>query len=273
MLITDFEYAGERLSDFGCIVCCINTTAPDSISLGSNITFNTIKNNGTNISRLITTKYDEVYTCTFDIGKFYCSDPNDNELSDIELSRLMRWLNRKEYHKFKPIYDNAQYDNVCFYGSFNATAIKLAGKVIGLTLTFTANSPFGYEDETEYNYIIENSGDMFYLYDTSDELGINYFKKVIITCTTSGDLTIANTNENRNTVIKNCVAGEILTLDCENKIITTSKESHTKLCNDFNYNFPRLFNTYENRENIFTVSIPCEINIKYSPIRKVGVIL
>lgn len=273
MLITDFEYAGERLSDFGCMVCCINTTAPDSISLGSNLTFNTIKNNGTNISRLVSTQYDEVYTCTFDIGKFRCQDLNDNDLTDIELSRLIRWLNRKEYHKFKPIYNNGQYGNVCFYGSFNVTGIKLAGKLIGLTLVFTANAPFGYEEETEYNYTIVNNNDLFYFYDNSDELGVNYFKSLKITCSFDGDITIVNQNENRNTVIKNCIQGEVITMDCENKIITTSKETHNTLCNDFNYNFPRLLNTYESRENVFSVSLPCQIDIKYSPIRKVGVIL
>lgn len=272
MLITDFEYANECLSDFGYIVCCINTAASDSISLGSQLSFNTVKNNATNISRIISAKYDEVYTVTFDICKYNCKDISDYEITDIELRRLTRWLNRKEYHKFKPKYNNGQLSHVCFYGSFNITGINIGGRLVGLTLTFTANAPFGYEDEINYNYIIENSGDNFYLYDSSDEFGVNYPDLVVIKCTDSGDLTLSNITENRNTVIKNCVKGEVITMDCENKVIASSK-SHATLHNDFNYNFPRFLNTFENQENIFQVSLPCQIDITYSPIRKVGVIV
>lgn len=41
--------------------------------------------------------------------------------------------------------------------------------------------------------------------------------------------------------------------------------------NDFNYKFFRLVNTEGARENVITVSLPCQIDIVYVPIRKIGI--
>ena len=40
--------------------------------------------------------------------------------------------------------------------------------------------------------------------------------------------------------------------------------------NDFNWNWFRIYNTFRNNQNNLTISIPCIIKIKYSPIVKVG---
>ena len=69
----------------------------------------------------------------------------------------------------------------------------------------------------------------------------------------------------------NCVSGEKITLDCQNQIIQTDNASHTSLCKDFNYNFPRFVSNELENKNVFTVSIPCSISITYSLIRKAGV--
>lgn len=83
----------------------------------------------------------------------------------------------------------------------------------------------------------------------------------------SGTLTIHNDLENRTTEIKNCIAGEKILLDYP--IIYSSIPSH-KIQNDFNWNWFRIYNTFRNNQNNLTISIPCIIKIKYSPIVKVG---
>ena len=83
----------------------------------------------------------------------------------------------------------------------------------------------------------------------------------------SGILTIHNDLENRTMQINNCIAGERITLDYP--IISSSISSH-KIQDDFNWNWFRIYNTFQNSQNILTISIPCTIKIKYSPIVKVG---
>lgn len=88
-----------------------------------------------------------------------------------------------------------------------------------------------------------------------------------ITIVEDGDLNINNSIENRDTFIANCVAGEIITMDYP--VIQSSISSH-KIPNDFNWNFLRIANTFDDSRNDLTVSLPCIIKIKYSPIVKVG---
>ena len=42
MSFTDFEYNGQRLSDFGCMVCEFDTPGLKTVSMGSELTLNTI---------------------------------------------------------------------------------------------------------------------------------------------------------------------------------------------------------------------------------------
>ena len=81
------------------------------------------------------------------------------------------------------------------------------------------------------------------------------------------NLRIYNAIENRETYITNCKSGEVITMDYP--VIKSSDSSHN-IQNDFNWNFFRVANTYENSRNDLTISLPCSIRIKYSPIVKVG---
>jgi hypothetical protein len=108
--------------------------------------------------------------------------------------------------------------------------------------------------------------------DYSDEVGYIYCDATI-KCLEGGDLAIYNIDDNINDVIvNNCSAGEVITLRGQQKIIE-SDSWHEALYNDFNYNFLRICNSYENTNNEFWASIKCEVTITYSPIRKVGLIV
>jgi hypothetical protein len=102
--------------------------------------------------------------------------------------------------------------------------------------------------------------------DTSYEEG-HVYPYTEITILGDGDLNIHNDIEDRNTYIANCVAGEVITMDYP--IIKSSVSSHN-IQNDFNWNFLRIANTFNNVKNGLTISIPCKIKLKYSPIVKVG---
>ena len=288
MYLVDFIYDGLKLSNFGCMVGNAVTSSDNAISMGSVVQLETAVNHGTYTSEIINADYPDVYTVTFDIFKKNCGGGYDGVFEDKEVTWFMRWLNRKDYHKFIPIYDNPKdFYRLFFMGTFTeCKAITMQGHVYGFSLTFTSNSPFAYLDYkpntfniTELNQSIVIDGSSigcgsFSFYDTSEELGAVYPTSFVVKLKQSGDLIILNNMDSngRYTQVKNCSSGEILTFDCIHKIITSSGHPTQRLYNDFNYVFPRLMNTFDNSLNVFYVSRKCEITINYNPIRKVGVI-
>ena len=103
MSLTDFTYADQKLSDFGYMTCSFDSVDLSSISFGSNVVFTTINNNASSKNKLISTKYEDVYTTSEPIQ--ICKKcPFDNIYITHEEFRLLeRWLNRGQYLKFVPI--------------------------------------------------------------------------------------------------------------------------------------------------------------------------
>lgn len=271
MSMVDFSYNGKRLSDYGCIIADIVTSSNDSVSLGSNLTFETVRNSSTFIDRIVKVDYEAPATITFDICKNPCIGATT--FTDNEVTFLMKWLNKKSFEKFYPIYDDGSFSNIYFNGSFNISAIRIGSGIVGFTLTFTANSPFGYETEQDLFININEANKTFTFYNNSDEYGRLYPIKFVVTCNVAGNLSISNSLDSGNIVrVNNCAQGEIITFDCYNKIIS-SNMNHPSLYNDFNYNYPRFVSNEDDNQNVITVSLPCDISITYSLVRKVGIII
>lgn len=274
-MMIDFSYRGGKLSDYGCIVAGIRTGFQDSVQLGSGIQFDTVKTRQSYRNKIVNAGYGEAVSATFDICKNPClyKTEKDMAFSDGEISHFMRWLNQKQYYKFKPIYESGIYSDLYFYGSFTSiSSIVINGNTAGFTLTFTSDSPFGYADDKEFKASVREAGGQFVFYDDSDEIGNLYPYFFQIKCLAGGKLVVKNDMDSREAVIDHCVQNEVITMDCGNKTIQSSK-AHVTLYNDFNYNYPRFVNTMEDRRNVFSVSLPCDITIRYSPIRKAGIIV
>ena len=267
MMVTDFEYDGLLLSDFGYIMCSFDSNGLETITNGSNITFNTspILKGGKHI--LTSIKYEKCLTTTFEICKNPChiNEQQDSYFTVEEMSALTRWLNRQEFLKFKLIKDG--YENIYFEGSFNVSKIMLNDCVIGFELELITNRPFALYEDVKKTFRITRNNQVEIFKDISDEIGYIY-PKVEVTCNTGGTLIIHNAIENRDTIVKNCRAGEVITM--EYPVISSSIPSH-QIQNDFNYNFFRISNTFSERINKLTFSIPCTMKMTYQPIKKVGV--
>lgn len=289
MYLKDFIYDNDKLSNLGCIIGSLDSNNNEGLQI-TKITFDTVVNNGTYINNLIDSKYDNVVTLNFSVFKNSCIHGNDLFFTDNEISYFVKWLSKKGYHKFMPIYDDFSYYSTYFIGSFTeVTSIIEQGNVIGLSLTFQANAPFGFTHVGKiktHSSAVTESGITTHrvcIINTSDEIGILYPNSVQIKLEETppsgqndetGKFIMYNLTENiaRKTTMIGCIANEILTFDCVHKIVESSVSEHTTIYKDFNYNFPRLFSTMESGENILCANVPFDIEIDYSPIKKVGAI-
>ena len=282
MGFTDFEYNGQRLSEYGCIICVINgSTGAETIDVGNKVKFNTINNqsrNNSNRFKLYQSTYEEYFTKTFEICKFDCNNQNDKYFTDDEVRRIIRWLNQKTFHKFKMIYSDGQYSNIYYNGSFNVQLIVLGEKVIGMSLSFESDSPYGYYEPISYYMDFSNTSNEYVVYDSSDESGYIYPKDVKFEILENGNLTVCNSLDDSKVVINNCTTGEVITFNADTKTIYSNKRDST-IQNYFNYNFLKVvnksdeFNSEEDyAKNVYTANLKCIISFSYSPIAKIGVI-
>lgn len=269
----DFIFDGQKLSQYSSVVCSLtnSSTGAEVINIGSKLTFNTINNNTSNQFRLSWAQYDEPYQVTFQISKLNCEDVNDVVYTDLEISEMRRWLMRKEYKEFKPIYEDGELSSVFYVGSFTEVQpITLGEDVMGFECTFMSDSACGYHEDKRNAFEL-NAGESFSIYDTSDMVGFIYPKITIAVHEDIDMFELQNENTGKITQIANLEENEVIVIDCKNKIITSSK-THKGLANDFNYIFPKLYNDIRNERNVFTVSDACTITFRYRPTANVGMI-
>lgn len=269
MYAIDFNYDGVFLSDFGFIICDFEPSDGANVSdNGAAIEFNKVSHDSGKKWGLASTKYGSCIQTTFDI----CKDPEITEhgemwITDDEYRDIVRWLNRREFRRLYFIYDDLQNRDVRYYNaSFNVSKIKISEVLYGIRLTMETDKPFGYGKEIRLSWHVDDITKEYVLKDLSDEIG-NLLPDIKITCQQSGDLTITNSNNSSPTVIKNCTTGEIITINGSTQIIQTSLSSHA-IQNDFNFEFFKISNTLSDRSNRITFSLPCDVEIVYSPIIK-----
>ena len=267
MYATDFEYDGLRLSDFGFTIGDIDgSSGIDVVSAGSKITFNTVKRHYGKIYGLPSTSFDECITATFQIIKNPCTN-DDMKITAEEFRSLARWLNRHEFLQFHLIPDEGDTRAVTYYdASFNLGKIMSDDEICGIELEMETNRPYGYGETVTTTFTSTSPGSTYQVTDLSDDIGYS-FPSMVITLKASGDLTITNSTTGSTMTIKNCSSGEVITVDGDAMIVTSSLSAH-KLYNDFNFEFIKIANTYANRVNNFTFTPSCDATITYKPVIK-----
>lgn len=269
MYALDFEYAGEKLSDYGMVLCSFDGgSGVETVSSGADITFEQAKPCGSWRFSIYSRNYNSAYTSTFQICKNPCIAHmrEDMALEPEFISLLQRWLCRTEYHKFK-VYQ-AGYERMYWNAVFSSTQVEVGGQVMGLELTMYADAPFGYVDELSYDFEC-GASESFELYNESDEPGY-IIPDMEITVKAAGDFSLANSLDKKLFYVGGCSAGEVLAIDGKCQILTSSVSAHDVI-DDFNFYFPRIFNTYQERVNKFTPNLACSVNVSYSPIMRAGI--
>lgn len=263
-MISDFIFDGKALSDFGYMVIFEETEEDIAVS---NMKFSNIKGAKSDISQQVSYNYDDNYSTTFTIIKSLCGGVDDNEgyLTNDEVEELTRWLARKKYKWFRFI-DDKDDDEVWYEAQFSINKEYIGDGCFGLKLTLSTSAPFGFTREIHVSPTVINN--TFSVPVLSDEEGYIY-PDMTITLQEAGDLTLINTAELRETNLKNCVNGEVITIYGQgiNQISSTTTHDYAQ---DFNYNFPRFYTEYGDNTNQFSVNLACTVSLTYRGIRKVG---
>lgn len=264
MKAIDFLYGERTLSSFGCMICQFGgSKGLDVVSNGAEVTFNTISTLNGQKYELASTQYENCLEATIQICKCSCSS-DIQEITPVEFRELTKWLNRRKFLKFKLLEES--YIDLYYEVSFNISRIEIDGRLYGLELQAVTNKPFALKEPKTITIKNTVQNGKYSINDESYEEGYIY-PYMEIAITQNGDLSIYNAMENRNTIIKNVSAGETIIMNYP--IIQSSLPSHN-IQNDFNWKFFRIANTYDNSRNDLTISLPCTIKVRYSPIVKVG---
>lgn len=260
----DFEYDGVSLSDFGFVICKFGSKGLETNSNGSYITFNKVSTMRGSKHELTSFEYDDCLGATIQICKNTCMT-NTEKVSVEETRKIMRWLNRKGFHKFKLL--DMEYTNIYFEASFNVSKIEIDGYVYGFELEVVTNRPYAISEPVSITINNTSTNGVKNIISASDQEGYVYPEMEIV-ISNDGDFELYNESENRVMRIANCKAGEVINVNYP--MITTSLQSH-KIQNDFNWIFFRIANSFRDNVNKVTISIPCNIKMKYYPIVKVGI--
>lgn len=268
MKALDFSYDGQYLSDYGFIIGTISDEDDEDIISETNVSqivFNKKPTFWGKKHSLTSTQYSETIACKFQIFK----NPDENEsmiISNDEYRDLIRWLNRRDFHEMYFIdLDKGAETHYC-NASFNVDKILYNNKLIGLALEMETDSPLFRGQTVSYKWTATEHSPAFLLQDINDNVGYCY-PYMVITADRAGDLEIYNDATGETTEIRNLSLDETITLNGDFNIILTNNEEHDKtLANDFNFVFPKICNTINNRNNKFSFSLPCTVKISYTPI-------
>lgn len=266
MYATDFIYDGQSLSDLGFIICEFDgSSSVDVYEAGVPIAFKTVARRKGRRYSLVDLKYENALEISFDICRDPCVSGEDNmEIDDMDYLAICRWLLRNEYHDL--MFINEKHSIPRYYrGIFNISKLMVDDLLIGLRLVVTTDKPYAYGDPIIFNKTFA-ANDTWNFQDNSVLVG-NVTPSLTITCVDNGALTLSNDLTDTQMQIKNCSSGEVITVDGENFIISSSIASHD-IWDDFNYEFLTIGNTKNNTRNNISSSLACEVILQYSPVIK-----
>lgn len=269
MKLVDFEYDGIKASDFGLRPCYFESDDTE-ITPVEDIDMHLVKAAHADSFYSCYAGYNDAITFTLGIVTNPCeADFDEAPLPQEKITDLYRWLTRKRFKKFKPIFDDESFQNVFANVTFNITPHTAMGQVIGFSLQGITDAPFAYYEEQR---VQSNPDENFLIFIDNSDMEGHIYLDAEITIKSAGDFELINEQEpKKKTVIKNCEAGEVITFDGKRKQISSNK-AHPKLMNDFNWFFPRAVNRWNERVNIFTANLPFQMNVRYFPICKGGLL-
>lgn len=264
----DFKYDGKYLSDFNCMLATFDNSGGFVTKQGCSLNLQTVKTSSTQKYRKYGLSYDDYLTDTWQLAKQKCDNPDDRYFTTKEIREIIKWLNSEKYRKLYLVDD--EYTDIYFMATFNVSKIMNVGKCVGFELNLVCNSSFGYEEKTFKNTISDENKTILLSIDNDRESFI--YPKIELSIKQNGDLELSSsTEENRKLILRDCSVGDKIIIDCENRVITSTNESHD-LPSSFNFIFPRINYNFDKKEYQLSINLNCDAVVEVEQIRKVGVI-
>ncbi len=259
-----FVFDGKSSESFNLLVASFDNKGLYDASAGCQTNFETESNYNGSKWYAISNRYREPLELTIQLSKPVYPGKNMYFTTD-EIRGILSWLcSPSDYKTFR--IDNEFYYGMNFKVKFINPSYKIVGeKICGLELTILFERPFALSDDITCQKTFNGNGTIT-LYNHSDEFDkCLYPQKVTITALSGGTITLQNDTESNHILTKfqNCTSGEIIILNCEERIITST---HSSIIERFNKNWLRL----SHGKNLFTVTGNCTIEFKYNEIRRVG---
>lgn len=257
----EFIFDGRTSKDFNLVPCYINNNN-DTYTI-SKVEFQTFKPTKQGFSYFIDGSDSSTLTTTLSVCQVENCEYIDFTIEDIE--RIQRWLCRSDgFYPFSFIRDDGEL--IVYNAKIDMETVEYANKVIALNLNIETNAPYGYTPKVIKKSLQANEN--FYISDYSSKTGLSYCD-LTLKCLSNGNYQINFGFENLSstTTITNCSNNEIITISNEH-IITSSR--NRDMSNEFNYIYPKIYNSLNTNRNKITVNLPCELTISYRQIRKVG---
>lgn len=149
MIGKNLEFCGRLLSDFGMIMVAPETEQ----QFISREIIKTEQSSVRPVPNHFGTKYSDTLPLNFLIVKNPCNNNSQSEmiLKDYEINNLRSWLEYENVPRELIVYQNDEEDYTYYYGIFNEIQPYIvAHECLGLYLTFTCKSPYGYSSPITY---------------------------------------------------------------------------------------------------------------------------
>jgi hypothetical protein len=212
--------------------------------------------------------YSEKLKPTITLIKNNCHDASDFELSEYEIRYVLRLITgQHDYLWMKIITDDISEDNWYKVKVIRTALLKRGNKNIGLKIEMECDSQFGYSSIQTIR-INENSYSSFNIFNNSDDIYTYLLPTTIITMHEAGNLEIKNSTEGWSTIITNLSVGEVITMDSEKQILTSTVNHTTSLINEFNLHWIRFVDGMNN----YQANLSCDITFNFRTRRKGGFI-
>ncbi len=257
-----FLYNGISSDKMGVRLCSFGGSGLDTTSAGEKIELSTQKLSGRDRWYHYSSAFGEALSFTLHIVK-----TDKSRMERHEIAEYSRWLQRRDgYKRFQ--FFGTEFAGIEFYAiATELNELSVGNVTYGLEVKMITDAPYGLAPKQSKT--ISFTGENTYTYfNQSDDYGYLY-PDLEITVQADGDLTITNQFEARQTAIRDCQAGEILTLNGDLRQITSTRPD--KLEDRFNWKWLRFCKTDQSSQNLLSASLPCTVTMAYQNIRKVGV--
>lgn len=264
-MYSNFIFDNRSSEEFE-VACAYFNNILEEASGGIQTELATESNSDGSIFYIVNNKYSEAINFEVTLVK-NVKNQDKRVFEQEEIRAVVSWLCSPSSYRELILEDN-HFIELVLNAKFTNPKYTLNGNdVIGITFTGTLDRPYALSNVKQYSF--DSSVNTFSLYNDSDEKEkVLYPQEIIITINDDCDVTITNTKENSRlfTQIKNCVSGEVITIDCERRIIKSTNKD-VPILSRFNKHWIGLLHG----KNIFNVSGSFNIQFNYREVRKVGV--